>query len=107
MCRQRTSETFLSNFATYVVPMTDTQTAAESLRELPPSAKLVVKTLEYEGELTQAQLTTETRLPARTVRHALRRLEDYDVVTSRISFSDARQRIYSLCPSERSDLIEA
>lgn len=107
MCRQRTSETVLSNSSAYDDTMTDTQMAAASLRELPPSAKLVVKTLEYEGELTQAQLTAETRLPARTVRHALRKLEDCDVVTSRISFSDARQRIYSLCPSERSDLIEA
>jgi DNA-binding MarR family transcriptional regulator len=71
-----------------------------SLRELPPSAKLVVKTLEYEGRLTQAELVESTRLPDRTVRYALRELEDEDLVTSRISFADARQRVYSLTTAE-------
>lgn len=66
------------------------------LQDLPPSAKLVAKTLEYEGALTQAQLADQTRLPGRTVRHALTRLERADLITSRISFTDARQRIYAL-----------
>jgi DNA-binding MarR family transcriptional regulator len=64
--------------------------------KLPPSAKLVAKTLAYEGELTQSQLAEETLLPGRTVRHALSQLESEDLVTSRISFIDARQRIYTL-----------
>ena len=71
-----------------------------SLRALPPSAKLVAKTLEYEGRLTQAELVESTRLPDRTVRYALRKLEDEDVVTSRVSFADARQRVYSLTTIE-------
>lgn len=66
------------------------------MQDLPPSAKLVLKTLEYEGDLTQSQLTEETLLPGRTVRYALTRLEDEQIVTSRISFVDARQRVYSL-----------
>jgi len=57
---------------------------------------LVAKTLEYEGESTQSDLAESTRLPARTVRHALTELETNDLVTSRMSFMDARQRIYSL-----------
>ncbi|GAB6861768.1 winged helix-turn-helix domain-containing protein [Haloplanus litoreus] len=71
-----------------------------SIRELPPSAKLVVKTLEYEGSLTQAELAESTRLPDRTVRYALRKLEAADLVSSRISFVDARQRIYSIPTDE-------
>jgi len=71
-----------------------------SLRALPPSAKLVAKTLEYEGRLTQAELVESTRLPNRTVRYALRELEDEELVTSRISFADARQRVYSLTTAE-------
>jgi len=67
-----------------------------TLQNLPPSAKLVFKTLEYEGNLTQAQLTKETLLPSRTVRYALTRLEDEQFITSQISFVDARQRVYSL-----------
>jgi DNA-binding MarR family transcriptional regulator len=68
----------------------------ETLRELPPSAKLVAKVLEYNDSLTQSQLAEETLLPPRTVRYALRRLEDAGIVESRFSFSDARKRIYTL-----------
>ncbi|AHG03324.1 ArsR family transcriptional regulator [Halobacterium sp. DL1] len=68
----------------------------EALEDLPPSAKLVAKVLEYNDTLTQSQLAEETLLPARTVRYALTRLEEQDVVESRFSFSDARKRIYTL-----------
>jgi len=67
-----------------------------AVRDLPPSAKLVAKVLEYNGSLTQSQLAEETLLPPRTVRYALTRLEEVDVVGSRFSFSDARKRIYTL-----------
>jgi DNA-binding MarR family transcriptional regulator len=68
----------------------------ESVRDLPPSAKLVAKVLDYNDTLTQSQLAEETLLPPRTVRYALTRLEDEEVVESRFSFSDARKRLYSL-----------
>ncbi|MFC4405970.1 MarR family transcriptional regulator [Haloarchaeobius iranensis] len=64
--------------------------------DLPPSAKLVAKTLEYEGEATQSQLAESTLLSPRTVRDAVTRLEESGIVMSRISFQDARQRVYSL-----------
>lgn len=67
-----------------------------ALRELPPSAKLVVKVLEYDGPHTQRQLAEETLLPTRTVRYAIGRLEDIGVVDARVSFTDARKRVYSL-----------
>ena len=68
----------------------------EAVRDLPPSAKLVAKVLEYNDGLTQSQLAEETLLPPRTVRYALTRLEEVGVVESRFSFSDARKRIYTL-----------
>jgi DNA-binding MarR family transcriptional regulator len=68
----------------------------EAVADLPPSAKLVAKVLEYDGPLTQCQLAEETLLPARTVRYALNRLEEIDVVDSRFSFNDARKRVYTL-----------
>lgn len=71
-------------------------TGWEAVRELPPSAKLVAKALEYNERLTQSQLADETLLPPRTVRYALTRLEDHDVVDSRFSFTDARKRVYTL-----------
>jgi DNA-binding MarR family transcriptional regulator len=68
----------------------------DAVRDLPPSAKLVAKVLEYNGTLTQSQLSDETLLPPRTVRYALNRLEEAGVVDSRFSFADARKRIYTL-----------
>ena len=68
----------------------------DSVREMPPSAKLVAKVLDYNDTLTQSQLAEETLLPPRTVRYALTRLEDAEVVDSRFSFTDARKRLYTL-----------
>ena len=73
-----------------------TEDGWDAVRDLPPSAKLVAKTLEYNDALTQSELAEKTLLPPRTVRYALNRLEDVDVVDSRFSFADARKRIYSL-----------
>src|SRR3989449_8722298 len=47
---------------------------AEDLLSMPPSAKLILKTLEYEGALSQRDLTTRTLLPERTVRLSLSHL---------------------------------
>ncbi|MFC7045121.1 MarR family transcriptional regulator [Halobacteriaceae archaeon GCM10025711] len=68
----------------------------DAIRDLPPSAKLVAKVLEYNDTLTQSQLAEETLLPARTVRYALNRLEEENLVEARFSFTDARKRLYSL-----------
>ncbi|WIV67181.1 MarR family transcriptional regulator [Natrialbaceae archaeon AArc-T1-2] len=71
-------------------------TADASVDDLPPSAKLVYKVLEYEGAMTQDEITTESRLCARTVRYALGQLERNDLVESRVSLEDARQSVYRL-----------
>ena len=68
----------------------------EAVAELPPSAKLVAKVLEYNDRFTQSQLAEETMLPPRTVRYAIGRLEEVDAVDARFSFTDARKRVYSL-----------
>lgn len=74
--------------------------APESLYDLPPSAKLVFKVLEEEGQLTQAQLASHSLLAPRTVRYALNELREIDAVNEEVDFRDARKRIYSL---ERGD----
>jgi DNA-binding MarR family transcriptional regulator len=66
------------------------------LEEMPPSAKLVYKTLEYEGPLTQGELAAESLLPSRTVRYALTTLTDEGVIEERLHIQDARKRLYSL-----------
>lgn len=73
----------------------------DRLRELPPSAKLVAKVLETDAPLAQGELAEESLLPDRTVRYALNRLQDADLVGSRYSFTDARKQVYFLLPSSR------
>lgn len=68
----------------------------DSLRELPPSAKLVAKVLQTAEPLSQGQLVEESLLPDRTVRYALNRLAESDLVESRYSFTDARKQVYFL-----------
>ncbi|MFB6108629.1 MAG: winged helix-turn-helix domain-containing protein [Haloplanus sp.] len=68
----------------------------ERLSDLPPSAKLVAKVLESDAPLSQGQLAEESLLPDRTVRYALNRLEESDIVGSRYSFKDARKQVYFL-----------
>ena len=73
-----------------------------ALEEMPPSAKLVYKTLEYEGPLTQGELATDSVLPSRTVRYALTTLTDEGLIEERLHIQDARKRLYSLPTEEPS-----
>ena len=74
----------------------DTLDDVETLEDLPPSAKLVFKVLEYNGALTQKGIVEESMLSARTVRYALERLERIGVVDEDVYFADARQNLYEL-----------
>jgi len=82
-------------------------TDQESLDDLPPSAKLVFKVLEYNGTLTQKGIVEESMLSARTVRYALERLETIGVVDEDVYFADARQNIYELTPKAETALENA
>jgi NAD+ kinase len=65
-------------------------------QDLPPSAKLVLKVLEYQGQLSQKEIIEETMLPARTVRYALSLLMSEGVVMKRLSLRDSRQGLYQV-----------
>ncbi|WP_069806384.1 winged helix-turn-helix transcriptional regulator [Vulcanisaeta thermophila] len=49
--------------------------------DLPPSAKFIMKVLEYEGQLTQREISEKTMLPGRTIRYALNLLMRKGLVT--------------------------
>jgi DNA-binding MarR family transcriptional regulator len=66
------------------------------IERLPPSAKLVLKVLESGSLLTQKDIINMTYLPARTVRYALRRLREENLLQERFHFQDARQSLYGL-----------
>jgi predicted transcriptional regulator len=76
---------------------------AEELSDLPPSAKLVFKVLEYNGPMTQKGIVEESMLSARTVRYALERLEEIDTVEEDVYFADARQNLYEITPPADAD----
>jgi DNA-binding MarR family transcriptional regulator len=80
--------------------------SASALESLPPSAKLVYKTLEYEGPLTQSQIAEESLLPQRTVRHALGKLEDAGAVEASVCLMDARKSSYRVRhPEDSADTV--
>ncbi|MFC7200223.1 MarR family transcriptional regulator [Halospeciosus flavus] len=68
----------------------------DDVQDLPPSSKLVLKVLEYNGGLTQKQIVEKSRLSQRTVRDALDRLQEADIVEKDIYIPDARQNLYRL-----------
>ncbi|GBC70383.1 NAD kinase [Candidatus Calditenuaceae archaeon HR02] len=74
---------------------------AEELLDTPPSAKLILKTIEYEGPLTYSQLLKKTMLPERTLRHALNILVSKRLLARRPLTRDARQKIYYIPESNQ------
>jgi predicted transcriptional regulator len=72
------------------------ETDGEAIEDLPPSAKLVYKVLEYNGPLTQKGIVEESMLSARTVRYALERLDEVGVIEEDVYFADARQNLYEI-----------
>lgn len=69
---------------------------AEELLSMPPSAKLILKILEYEGSMSQKDLAAKTLLPERTIRLSLGHLVNRGYVKKKTSLRDARHRIYEL-----------
>lgn len=70
------------------------ESPTDSLADVPPSAKLVFKVLEYDAPLTQSELRDRTRLTKRTTRHALSILTDANLVDEEVYLPDARMRQY-------------
>jgi len=55
-----------------------------------------LKVLESGTLLTQKDIISKTYLPARTVRYALSRLKEENLLEERFYFQDARQSLYGL-----------
>ena len=76
---------------------------AEELFSMPPSSKLLLKILEYEGAMSQKELVKKTLLPDRTVRLAMTHLLEKGIVKKKISIRDSRQKIYEISKLINSD----
>jgi transcription initiation factor IIE alpha subunit len=77
------------------------------IQDLPPSAKLVLKVLENNAELTQKQIVEETRLSQRTVRDALSRLIESGIVEKMLYVPDGRQNLYTITAPMHSEPAES
>ncbi|MHB8604694.1 MAG: NAD(+)/NADH kinase [Thermoplasmatota archaeon] len=73
--------------------------AGPALIDAPPSAKFLLKLLEYEGPLTQQEMIHESSLSARTVRNGVGWLVARGYVGKEPSLRDARQDVYTLARS--------
>jgi DNA-binding MarR family transcriptional regulator len=62
-------------------------------KHLPPSSLIVLHILDEYGALTHKEIVKKSRLAPRTVRYALRKLKEQDLIAEKFSFRDARQVI--------------
>ncbi len=64
--------------------------------DAPPSAKFILKLLQYEGPLTQKDIINISSLQIRTVRHGIYYLKKKGLIEERKSLRDARLSIYKI-----------
>lgn len=82
--------------ATSIAALQKKVNLAGDLLQMPPSAKLLLKTLQYEGSMSQHDLAARTLLPDRTVRMSLGNLVRRGYVKRKVSVRDARRKIYEI-----------
>jgi DNA-binding MarR family transcriptional regulator len=61
---------------------------------LPPSSKTVLAILDAGGAMTHKDIVEKTHLAPRTVRYALKKLKERQLIIEKFNFRDARQIIY-------------
>lgn len=68
------------------------------LPKLPKSSKRLILALSDHGSLTQKQLIAKVNMPAKTVRYALKKLGDLNLIASQHNLEDMRSMFYNLNP---------
>ena len=68
------------------------------LPKLPKSSKKLILALSEHGNLTQKQLIANVKMPAKTVRYALKKLAEQNLISSQHNLEDMRSMFYSLNP---------
>lgn len=86
-----TSTTFFVNNVNYF-PMD--RMDCERIVRLPPSARAVFTLLNDGSPKTFKDMTREADIAPRTVRYALKRLKESDLIVEKFNFRDARQVLY-------------
>jgi predicted transcriptional regulator len=63
---------------------------------LPQSSKKVMKVLNYGGAMTQKDLVEKTNLHPRTIRFALKKLKEQELLIEKLKMNDLRQIVYQI-----------
>ena len=63
--------------------------------ELPKSSVKVLSVLDPYSSLTHKEIAQLTGLSPRTIRYALKKLKEHDLLVEKFNFRDARQILYS------------
>lgn len=63
---------------------------------LPQSSKKVMKVLNYGGAMTQKDLVKKTNLHPRTIRFALKKLKEQELLIEKLKMNDLRQILYQI-----------
>ncbi len=77
------------------------------LPKLPKSSKKLISALAENSPLTQKELILKVNMPAKTVRYALKRLAEEDVISEIPNLEDMRSIFYTLNPSMDPSLLDA
>jgi DNA-binding transcriptional ArsR family regulator len=64
--------------------------------ELPKSSEAVLTVLNPQVSLTHKDIAAITGLSPRTIRYAMKKLKEQDMVVEKFNYRDARQILYSL-----------
>lgn len=64
------------------------------MKPLPPSSKTVLRILGTDGALTHKDIVKKSHCSPRTVRFALRRLKENNLIIEKANIRDMRQIIY-------------
>ena len=62
--------------------------------QFSPSTKFVLKVLQLNGSMTQREIVVETTLPPRTVKYAIKKLKESNIVQEKLSLNDMRSKYY-------------
>jgi predicted transcriptional regulator len=61
---------------------------------LPPSSKTVLRILDRGGAMTHKDIVMKSHCSPRTVRYALKRLKEHELIIEKMNIRDMRQIIY-------------
>ncbi len=64
------------------------------MNQLPPSSKIVLRILSTEGAMTHKDIVNKSHCAPRTVRYALKKLKERDLIIEKMNLQDMRQIIY-------------